>query len=101
MGGAKRYPSGGVRRWVSQALNPSYGARQLQPAEPVVALVLPIAAEIFVGDGELDYVLGVLEAELGGDADAQREAEAARQDFAVEPHRQLRLRMQRGRHVDR
>src|SRR5271166_6848294 len=70
------------------------------PAEPVVALVLPIAAEIFVGDGHLHNMLRVLEAELGGDAHLHGETVFARQDFSVESEGHLRLRMQRGRHID-
>ena len=55
---------------------PSRGAaRQCsQAAEPVVSLVLPIAAEILVGDVEGGDVLGVLEAELGRDTDLHGEA---------------------------
>src|SRR3954451_2031454 len=69
-------------------------------AEPVVALVLPVAAEIFVGYGEFHHVLGVLEAELGGHAHLHRESEFARQDLAIEAEGHLRLRVQRGGHVD-
>src|ERR1043166_8912298 len=74
---------------------------RLQPAEPVVALVFPVAANVLVDHRKLDHVFRILKAELCRDADAQRETEAARQDLAVELHRQLSLRVERGRHVDR
>src|ERR1700724_1765973 len=73
----------------------------LKPAEPVVAAVFPIAAEILVGHVHRDHVLRVLEAELGGYADLHRETELARQCLVGEFEAHLRLRMQRGRHVDR
>src|SRR3984885_6164865 len=72
----------------------------LLPAEPVITLVLPIAAGVVVLHPHGGDVFGVLEAELGGDADLDREAVGARQDPVIEFERQLRLRMQRGRHVD-
>src|ERR1700724_3117091 len=73
----------------------------LKPAEPVVAAVFPIAAEILVGHVHGDDVLGVLEAELGRDADLLREAVLSRQCLVQELEGHLGLRMQRGRHVDR
>src|ERR1700694_3991858 len=76
-------------------------ATGLQPAEPIVALILPIAAGVMIENGEADDVLGILEAELGRNAHAQRKAVFRRQDFAVVAERQLRLRVQRGGHVDR
>src|SRR5271169_822560 len=75
-------------------------ARPLLPAEPVVTLVLPIATGVVVLHPHGGDVFGILEAELGGDADLDREAVGARQDLVIEFERQLRLRMQRGRHVD-
>ena len=55
-----------------------------EPAEPVVALVFPVAAVIGVGHLHRHHVFGVLEAELGGHADLHREAVGARQDLVVE-----------------
>ena len=75
-------------------------SESLLPAEPVVALVLPIAAGVVVLYPHGGDVFGVLEAELGGDADLDRKAVGARQDLVIELERQLRLWMQRGRHVD-
>ena len=71
-----------------------------EPAEPVVALVLPVAAGVVVLHVHRGDVLRVLEAELGRHAALHREAVLARQDLVVELERQLRLRMQRRRHVD-
>src|SRR5215210_2685650 len=62
----------GVSRWRSTA------------AEPVIALVLPVAAEIFIGDGHLHHVLRILEAELGRHAYFHGEAVLVRQDLTVE-----------------
>src|SRR5580658_716944 len=76
-------------------------ARPLLPAEPVIALVLPIAAGVVVLHPHGGDVFGILEAELGRNADLDRKTVGARQDLAIEFERQLRLRMQRGRHVDR
>src|SRR3954471_22967168 len=73
----------------------------LGTAKPVVALVFPVAAGIFVGDENGGDVLGVLEAELGGDAQLHRVAELRRQQLVGELERELRLRVQRGGHVDR
>jgi hypothetical protein len=47
---------------------------QSNASEPVIALVLPVAAGILVGDLDGLQVLGVLEPELGGDAKPQRRA---------------------------
>src|SRR5262249_61499921 len=69
--------------------------------EPVIALILPVAARIVVEHGQADYVLGVFEAELGRDTDAQGKAEARRQRLSVEGERHLRLWVQRRRHIDR
>src|SRR5262245_32301715 len=71
-----------------------------QPAEPVVALVLPVTAEILVSYVQGGHVFRVLEAELGGDADLHREPVLDRQDLAGEAERHLGLRMKRRRHVD-
>ena len=57
-------------------------------AEPVVALVLPIAAGVVVLHPHRGDVFRVLEAELGGDADLDREAVGARQGLVVEFQRQ-------------
>src|SRR5262249_12053398 len=70
-------------------------------AEPVISLVLPVSAEIFVGDRHLHHVFRIFEAELGRHAHLHREAVLARKDLAVELEGHLGLRMQRGRHVDR
>src|SRR5262252_6811014 len=80
---------------------PSFNSMRSRSAEPVVAAVLPVAATVLVEDGHRDDVLGVLEAELGRHADLDRESVFAWQDLAVELECHLRLRMQRGRHVDR
>jgi hypothetical protein len=45
-------------------------------------------------------VLWILEAELGRDSELRREPIFARQRLAIEPEGELRLRVQRGRHVD-
>src|SRR5215831_9645322 len=71
------------------------------PAEPVVALLFPIAGIPVVDDRHLHDVLGVLEPELGRDAHLHGEAVLRRQNLAVELEGHLRLRVQRGRHVDR
>src|SRR5215203_3410371 len=72
----------------------------LEPTEPVVALILPVAAGIVVLHVDRGDVLRILEAELGRDAALHREAVLARQYLVVEPERELGLRMQRARHVD-
>src|SRR5580692_12092468 len=69
-------------------------------SEPVIALVLPVAAGILVGDLDRLQVLGVLEAELGGDAKPQRCAPLRRQRLFLEIERQNGLRLQRAGHVD-
>ena len=56
----------------------------LKPAEPVVALVLPVAAGVVVLHVHRGDVLRVLEAELGRHAALHREAVLARQDLVVE-----------------
>src|SRR5215813_12517505 len=76
------------------------GRRRSKPAEPVVALILPVAAGVVVEHRQCDHVLGVLEAELGRDANAQRKSELGGQGLAVEFQGHLRLRMQGRRHVD-
>src|SRR5665647_505736 len=76
------------------------GTRELKPAEPIVALVLPIAAMVGIGDFHGDHVFRILVAELGRHADFHREAVGARQDLVVVFERHLGLRMQRGRHID-
>ena len=53
-------------------------------AEPVVALVFPVAAGILVGDEDRGDVLRVLEAELGRHAQLHREAVLRRQDLVGE-----------------
>src|SRR3989441_3860885 len=69
-------------------------------AEPVVALVLPIAARVLVGDEDRGDMLGVLEAQLGGHAQLHGEAVLRRQDLVGEAEGEQRLRVQGGRHVD-
>src|SRR5947208_11931177 len=69
-------------------------------AEPVVALVLPIAARVLVGDEDRGDVLGVLEAQLGGHAQLHGEAVLRRQDLVGVAQGEKRLRVQGGRHVD-
>src|SRR5262245_16102491 len=71
------------------------------PAEPVVALLLPVAGIPVVDHGHFHHVLRILEAELGRDANLHRETVLARQDRAVELERHLGLRVQRSGHVDR
>src|SRR3954465_12812112 len=73
----------------------------LRAAVPVVALVFPIAAGIFVGDEDGGDVLRVLEAELGRDAQLHRGAALRRAQLVAELEAQLLLRMQRARLVDR
>src|SRR6266850_1053497 len=60
--------------WPAACTEPASGA-----AEPVVALVLPVAARVLVGDEDRGDVLGVLEAELGRDAQLHRKAVLGRQ----------------------
>ena len=69
-------------------------------AEPVVALVFPVAARIDVGDEDRDDVFWIFIAELGGHAQLHRIAVFWRQHLAVVTEGQQRLRMQRGGHVD-
>src|SRR6266702_6979913 len=81
----------------------SVGARRegpLKPAEPVVALVLPIAAGVIVLHPHGSDVFRIFKAELGWNADLDRKAVGGRQGLVIEFERQLGLRMQRGRHVD-
>jgi hypothetical protein len=54
----------------------------LETAEPVVALALPIARRLVLYPHRGD-VFRVFEAELGGNADFDREAVGARQDLVV------------------
>ena len=54
------------------------------PAEPVIALVLPIAAGVVVLHPHGGDVFGILEAELGGNADLDREPVGPRQDLVIE-----------------
>src|SRR5579863_7634104 len=75
-------------------------ARPLLPAEPVIALVLPIAAGVVVLHPHGGDIFGILEAELGGDANLDRETVGARQRLVIELERELPLRMQRRGHVD-
>src|SRR5712691_11517020 len=70
------------------------------PAEPVVALILPIPAGILVGDEHLHDVLRVLEPELRRYAQLHREAVLGRQDLVGVAEGEQRLRMQRGGHID-
>src|ERR1700728_9908 len=76
-------------------------SRQSEPAEPVVTLVLPIAAGVVVLHPHGGDVFRILEAELRGNPDFDREAVGARQGLVIELERQLRLRVERRRHVDR
>src|ERR1700681_718600 len=71
------------------------------PAERIVALVFPVAALVVVGDFHRDHVFRVLETELGRHPDLHRIAVDPRQGVIGEVERQLRLRMQRRRHVER
>src|SRR5215216_7230238 len=73
----------------------------LKPAEPVVALILPVTAGVVIEDRERDDVLGVLEAEFRRHPHLHRKSVFLRQNLAVELEGHLRLRMQRSRHVDR
>src|SRR5258708_13104621 len=66
-------------------------------SEPVIALVLPVAAGRLVGDLNRLQVLGALEAELGGDAKPQRCAPLRHQPLFLEIERQNALRLQRAR----
>src|SRR5678815_4024838 len=68
-------------------------------AEPVVALVLPVAARILVREIDRGDVLRILEAELGRDAELHREAEHRREDLVGEPESEQGLGVQRGGHV--
>src|SRR5262245_19802009 len=60
------------RRRPATAASQRRAARHVRSkaAEPVVALILPIAAGVIVEHGQSDHVLGVLEAELGRNANA-------------------------------
>src|ERR1039458_9207884 len=69
-------------------------------AKPVVTLILPVTAGVVVEDSEPDDVLGVFETELSRNAHAHGKAIFRRQDFSVVLEGQLRLRMQRRRHID-
>src|ERR1700739_1197851 len=69
-------------------------------SEPVIALVLPVAAGILVGDLNRLQVLGALEAELGGDAKPQRCAPLRLERLFLEIKRQNGLRLKRAGHVD-
>src|SRR5260370_18049432 len=71
-----------------------------RPAEPVVALVLPIASGIVVGHEDGGDVLRILEAELGGYAQLHRKAVFGRQRLVAEIEGKNGLRVQRGRHVE-
>src|SRR5438309_10302013 len=83
--------------WPAGRIEPAGGSGA---AEPVVALVLPIAARVFVGDEARGDVLGVFEAQLGGHAQLHGEAVLRRQDLVGEAQGEQRLRVQGGRHVD-
>src|SRR5262249_8295408 len=66
------------------SLHPGYGAG-LIPAEPVVAAVFPVAAEVLVEHVHADDVFGILESEFGRHPDLHRESVFHRQDVVVEP----------------
>src|SRR5207249_1620398 len=83
--------------WPPGRIEPAGGSGA---AEPVVALVLPIAARVLVGDEDRGDVLGVFEAQLGGHAQLHGEAVLRRQDLVGEAQGEQRLRVQGGRHVD-
>src|SRR2546427_4587355 len=83
--------------WPAGRIEPAGGSGA---AEPVVALVLPIAARVLVGDEDRGDVLGVFEAQLGGHAQLHGEAVLRRQDLVGEAQGEQRLRVQGGRHVD-
>src|SRR5882757_2461179 len=86
------------RRWWARYALPT---RSLTPAERIIALVLPEAALVVVGDFHREHVFRILEAEFGRHADLHRETIGARQDLVGEFERHLGLRMQRGAHVER
>src|SRR5215469_8838367 len=69
-------------------------------AEPVVALVLPIAARVLVRDFDGNDVLRILVAELGRHAQLHRKAVFGWQHVAVVREREQCLRVQRSWHVD-
>src|SRR6516162_2216730 len=64
-----------------------------KPAEPVVALVLPITASVVVLHPHRGDIFRILEPELGWDADLDRETVSRRQGLVIELERQLRLRV--------
>src|SRR2546425_6644307 len=83
--------------WPAGRIEPAGGSGA---AEPVVALVLPIAARVLVGDEDRGDVLGVFEAHVGGHAQLHGEAVFRRQDLVGKAQGEQRLRVQGGRHVD-
>src|SRR5258706_2201656 len=74
--------------------------RWSDPAEPIVAVILPEAAGERIGHLDRGDVLRVLEPELGRYPELHREAVLARQNLVAEAQRELGLRMQRRRHVE-
>src|SRR5207247_9615164 len=83
--------------WPAGRIEPAGGS---EAAEPVVALVLPIAARVLVGDEDRGDVLGVLEAQLGGHAQLHGEAVFRRQDLVGKAQGEQRLRVQGGRQAE-
>src|SRR5260370_17423299 len=74
-----------------RAAAPAFPTAPSNASEPVITLVLPVAAGILVGDLNRLQVLGVLEAELGGDAKPQRCAPLRRHRLSLQitPHNGL------------
>src|SRR5205809_8115012 len=83
--------------WPAGRIEPAGGSGA---AEPVVALVLPRAARVLVGDEERGDVLGVLEAQLGGHAQLHGEAVSRRQDLVAVAQGEPPPRVQGVGHVD-
>ena len=79
---------------------PRHCSPSSDPAEPVEAAILPVAAAVGVGDLHGGDPLGVLEAELHGRAQAQWKTEGIGDRFPGVLGREQRLRMQRRGHVD-
>src|SRR5712671_411530 len=84
---------------LTEASREATAKSRLEPAEPVVALVFPIAARVGIGDEDRSDVLRVLEAQLGRHAQLQGVAIFGRQRLGAEVQGQLRLWMQCRCHV--
>jgi hypothetical protein len=72
----------------------------LKSTEPIVAVGFPVAAVEIIADLDLADVLRIFEAELGRDSELHRETIFAGKHLAIKPECELRLGVQRGRHVD-